>query len=332
MISIIIPVYNADQWLRRCIESCINQTYKDIEIILVDDGSSDTCPQICDEYEKKDKRVVVFHKSNGGVSSSRNMGISKAKGDYIFFVDSDDWLEKNALEIILKYQVKADYDLVVCNHIVHYDDLSTKLNILDEKTIIFEEEYAEYLLKTVSFLRTPWGKLYKANIVKTHNVLFDRNMTLGEDTLFNYSYSKYVKSIRILSNDYLYNYQEITSNEKNRRYYKSVGYICESRNKMIEGYLEIFRFKRLLKKNLIKLSNNVIHSFSVLENILVLSKGTYSEIQKYNHLFRMHYKKFIVSANPSSLSIRDKMTLVCYKYSKFRILFFVYYLYRMTKK
>ena len=112
LISIIVPVYNVEQYLSRCVNSLVNQTYHNIEIILVDDGSPDRCGEMCDEYAKRDKRVVVIHKSNGGLSDARNKGLDVAKGDYVMFVDSDDWIELETCSIIIGLAVKYEVDVV----------------------------------------------------------------------------------------------------------------------------------------------------------------------------------------------------------------------------
>ena len=99
LVSIIVPIYKVEPYLRRCLDSIVNQTYTNLEIILVDDGSPDNCPQTCDEYAAKDNRIIVIHKENGGLSDARNIGLDIWKGDYISFVDSDDWVEKKYIEI-----------------------------------------------------------------------------------------------------------------------------------------------------------------------------------------------------------------------------------------
>lgn len=116
LVSIIVPIYGVEEYLSKCIDSIINQTYKNLEIILVDDGSPDKCPDICDAFEKKDERIKVIHKKNGGLSDARNAGIDTAHGDYIVFVDSDDWIENTMVEhllfacknIMLKWQLVLD--------------------------------------------------------------------------------------------------------------------------------------------------------------------------------------------------------------------------------
>ena len=115
-ISVIVPVYNVEKYLDKCVESIVNQTYKNLEIILVDDGSTDSCPEICDEWAKKDNRIKVIHKPNGGLSSARNAGMDSMTGSYIQFVDSDDYIKSNMIEVMYGNIIKGDYDVCVCNY------------------------------------------------------------------------------------------------------------------------------------------------------------------------------------------------------------------------
>jgi len=171
MISVIVPIYNVEKYLSKCIESIINQTYKDLEIILVNDGSLDNCPRICDEYAKKDNRIKVIHKENGGVSTARNIGLDKALGDYIFFVDSDDYLDLRMIEVLYNNMKKYKADISMCNYI-RVDNYDVKvsnneeqieiysniqaLNRLYKDTYTFHEDYALFI--------APWNKLYKKEL------------------------------------------------------------------------------------------------------------------------------------------------------------------------
>ena len=114
-VSVIVPVYKVEKYIHRCVDSILSQTFRDFELILVDDGSPDNCPAICDEYAAKDPRVVVIHQKNGGLSAARNAGLDLATGEYIAFVDSDDWLREDALQVLTNHQRKNDADMVLCN-------------------------------------------------------------------------------------------------------------------------------------------------------------------------------------------------------------------------
>lgn len=128
LVSIIVPVYNVEQYLPKCIESIINQTLSNIEIILVNDASTDSSGEIINEYAKKDKRITTIHKQNGGQGSARNEGLKIAKGKYVGFVDSDDWIDKDMYESLVSKAIKEDSNLVVCNRRVY--DVNGKLRII----------------------------------------------------------------------------------------------------------------------------------------------------------------------------------------------------------
>jgi len=121
LVSIIIPVYNVESYINQCIDSVIQQTYKNVEIILVDDGSDDSCPRICDEYARKDPRIRVIHKPNGGASDARNAGLAIAKGEYIYFLDSDDYIEKDAIATLVVHAHHYDADVVFFDALILYD-------------------------------------------------------------------------------------------------------------------------------------------------------------------------------------------------------------------
>ena len=115
MISVIIPVYNAERWLLRCIDSVLSQSYKNIEVLLIDDGSTDMSPAICDSYASKDPRVKVFHKPNGGVASARQVGIDNLQGDYVIHADADDWMNKDMLQTLMEEAQKNNADVTMCD-------------------------------------------------------------------------------------------------------------------------------------------------------------------------------------------------------------------------
>lgn len=164
LISIIVPVYKVEKYLEKCIESVLQQTYTNLQIILVDDGSPDNCGKICDEYAKKDSRIEVIHKVNGGLSDARNVGISKAKGRYIGFVDSDDYIKEDMYEILLNLIKEYDADVSICNL---YDVIDGKEYIRNKEKGI--QEYSRLdILKEVLLDKNiqsyAWNKLYKKEL------------------------------------------------------------------------------------------------------------------------------------------------------------------------
>lgn len=164
LISIIIPVYKVEKYLEKCIESVLKQTYTNLQIILVDDGSPDNCGKICDEYAKKDSRIEVIHKVNGGLSYARNVGISKAKGRYIGFVDSDDYIKEDMYEILLNLIKEYDADVSICNL---YDVIDGKEYIRNKENGIQEYSRLDILKEVLldkNIQNYAWNKLYKKEL------------------------------------------------------------------------------------------------------------------------------------------------------------------------
>ena len=168
LISVIVPVYNTEKYIKKCIESIINQTYSNLEIILIDDGTLDKSWQICDLYADKDKRIRVVHKKNEGLAETRNYGINIAKGKYFAFIDSDDYIEKNMIEVLYNNLIENNADISVCDFIQVDENKHMQYNEYSKKEFIvegnpkFENLRNEYYLATT----VQWNKLYKAEIFK----------------------------------------------------------------------------------------------------------------------------------------------------------------------
>ena len=160
LITVIVPVYKVENYLQKCVDSVLNQTYPNLEIFLVDDGSPDNCPAICDSYAALDDRVHVIHKANGGQSSARNIALDKATGDYIAFVDSDDWLEPTAYEEMISFSQECDLDIVYCipNEIIGEEPVRTRYRYYSDHTIC---EASEILVRTLKneISAEPWLKI-----------------------------------------------------------------------------------------------------------------------------------------------------------------------------
>lgn len=167
LISIVVPIYNVEKYLNRCVDSILNQTYRDIEIILVDDGSPDRCGSICDEYQKRDTRIKVIHKKNGGLSDARNAGIKMAHGEYITCIDSDDFISPFFLENLWTAMKKSKCEIATSWFVDYYEgDKIPKAQKLDIKDIqvLNREKFYERLLYQDGVEVSAWGKLYKSNL------------------------------------------------------------------------------------------------------------------------------------------------------------------------
>ena len=209
LFSIIVPVYKVEEYIDKCVMSILNQTFTDFELILVDDGSPDNCPKLCDEYAKRDSRVKVIHKPNGGVSSARNEGIKVAKGDYIWFVDSDDYVEEHSLEKLYKYIIETPADLYVFEH-----GFNEFYDVKDMNGLLCDHYYR------YDFGFEPWNKIYKWSLISDNKLFFDTEEKVGEDLLFNINYYTKMKSCLFIS-EKLYHYvvrenSAMTTSDKER--------------------------------------------------------------------------------------------------------------------
>ncbi len=218
-ISVIVPVYNVEKYLKRCVDSILKQTFFDFELILVDDGSNDKSGEICDQLAEKEDRIKVFHKENGGVSSARNMGIDNAAGNYIMFVDSDDYIKENMIEALWRLMEEQN-DLAVSSIEMIESGRHKKYYLKEKKynSASLLEEYCEEEIPQIC-LCGPCGKLYKKSIIDKNR--FDLELRIGEDTYFNMEYIKSCQSIATTGEIYYYYMRENTESlfSKFRPYY-----------------------------------------------------------------------------------------------------------------
>ena len=216
-ISVVIPVYNVERYLKKCIESIVEQTYSNLEIILVDDGSPDNCGILCDQYAKQDSRIKVIHKENGGLMAAWMDGINVAEAEIVVFVDSDDWIELDMIEKMYQMIEKHDADLVCCNRILEFDK-KQKLRqeivpsgVYDEYAI--KEKIYPILLNNNTFLgrgisSNRWAKMIKTNLVKDNMKYCDTNIFYGEDLNIIFPVLMDCKKIVVMEESYYYHYRQ----------------------------------------------------------------------------------------------------------------------------
>lgn len=260
LISIIVPVYKVEPYLRRCLDSVVNQTYTNLEIILVDDGSPDNCPQICDEYAAKDNRIIVIHKENGGLSDARNAGLDICKGEYISFVDSDDYIELDCMFFLLKQAQDYPCDFVIADYQQSQEPIDSCHCRSSEKLIEGNKKIVSIFCRD-SYPVCSVAKLYQSEFIKKNNFKFKKGL-LFEDQLWACQLA--TKAQRICINqEKVYHYMArndsiMTSNTIKSLYrLKSWDYILRQEIQLLEpyysflqndiDYLRIFNISKIFK-------------------------------------------------------------------------------------
>ena len=209
LVSIVVPIYNMQKYLHRCLESLLKIDYPNVEIILVDDGSTDDSGMICDEYVKQyPTKMQVVHKENGGLSSARNAGIQIATGKYIIFPDPDDWVEVGYISCALELQEKYPFDLVCMGYYVDSDDSSTPINVGETFKRMTKEEAQKALFVYPSIGGFAWNKLYFLDIINNNGLQFENNVGIAEDIEFAFRYLEYCDNVIFIPDKRVYHYYQ----------------------------------------------------------------------------------------------------------------------------
>lgn len=325
LITVIIPVYNAEKYIAECLESLINQTYKNLEIIVINDGSKDNSGTICDQYKEKDSRIQVIHKENGGVSLARNSGLEIAKGKYIAFVDGDDYLDKEYFEKMLKILKEKQVDIVLCGFNRVYDNNIEKVT-KGKSLIMNKEEFLTDILNVQGGAGIVHSKLWKKEVIQGTN--FDKNIKIGEDSYFCIQAVKNVNNVYVLD-EALYNYR-FNNESAVRKYKKDFPDLCLTSMKIAKKYIEK---EYNNNKNIIKKFNNYIayHILLIIVNYCFNNENKLNWIGQIKCLKEVckvpEYKEAIKYSNYDGLSLTRKITLFTIKYK----LYFITMLIRKNK-
>lgn len=251
-VSVIVPIYKVEKYLRRCVDSIINQEYKDLEIILVDDGSPDNCPKICDEYAQKDARIKVVHKENGGLSSARNAGLMVASGDWITFIDSDDYITEDYSNMLMQVQ-KLDFD-VIC--LPYYEIKNKNVTLKTPKRI------NKITIDNINFgkvfsgcYNSAWSKLFNHKFLTDNNLYYDEDFRFAEDlrhSMEMYTCAKQIKFCNIPYYMYYRNSSSLTADisyEKILKIVEGCDYGIHKFNLIEDKKIKKF-YKKLISDNL----------------------------------------------------------------------------------
>lgn len=318
LISVIMPVYKTEEsHLRKAIESVINQSYRELEIVLVDDGSPDQCGAICDTYAETDDRVRVIHKKNGGVSSARNCGLETVTGDYIFFVDSDDTLEENAIEILFSITKAANSDITICNcrHVkennkgdANCDAEQRCLKTVESSEAVKNLSYNVHVFKELEPTAV-WGKLYKKAVVE--NLRFNENMNIGEDFVFNY-FANCNSKVVTYCNLKLYNYNFVETSLMNNKIYSP---------KLMRSFEELVKFAES-QKNSEYFDEVIVRSVNVAFTIYLKTPEKQSIEKNEIEEYIVKYRSSVLTNTKTNLKIRVALVLSTISFKLVRWVFF----------
>ena len=318
LVSVIVPVYNVEKYLARCIDSILNQTLKNIEIILVDDGSTDLSPSICDEYSNKYENIKVIHKENNRVSAARNDGIKVAKGKYIGFVDSDDWIESEMFENMYKVAEETKSDFVMCDF--------KKVGVENEYTVsqpIREGYYDRNMIENELFpcmimfenIELPptisnWTCLFKRETLMNNNLYYDEDIHYCEDSIFGSKAMYHANSFYYMKGKYFYNYfynPNSTTTTCNMRKWDSY---LKINNRLKEYFKnDKFDFSRQIKINMLYFTLNFLGE---IKNSDLSKKDKEKECKRI--LNEKNVREIFYNFNIPNVGFKLKVVLLLIKY------------------
>ncbi len=302
IVSILIPAYNVGAYIRQCLDSIVAQSYRNLQVVVVNDGSTDDTLSICNEYAEKYPYIEVYFQANAGVTTARNTLLSYVKGDYVLFVDADDWIESDMVEYLLNIAMSTDADIVTCGRVVNDTKLSTNIPKIEEwnqDKVIYE------FLRHVIFNGSLWNKLIKTSLL--HNIRFHCGISYGEDALFLWQVLQGVEKV-IVSDKQLYHYRmnESSLSHQSFGHKKMTGYkvwtkICEETEELYPQFLNVAQARFCIETTL--LLRDASHcGYREVDNVRMLQQT----IRKYRYCLN--------HVNITSIKMKIYVFLACRSY------------------
>lgn len=300
-VSIIIPVYNTEQYINKCIQSIMNQTYENIEIIVINDGSTDNSLNKILELSEMDNRIIIINSANKGVSNARNLGLEKSTGKYITFIDSDDWIEKEYVEKLVVNLEQTECDLSIC----YFDNEDNYYNVIEKNKYLIDNKQKMYseLLKNPYLSGFLWNKVFKSEIIKNNNLKFDTDIHINEDLLFVCEYLEYCSKI-IVDETVLYHYIIRRNSALNSKFSKK-------QISKIYALEKIMKFYSKYDKNGYN-DLSAEYVFSTLKSKYIIKKYKIKDTEikeKCNEIISKLYKNVFSNSN-----LREKFKFIVIKY------------------
>ena len=324
-ISIVVPVYNAETTLKSCIDSVVNQSYDEWELWLINDGSRDSSGEICDEYCRSDARIQVIHKQNEGVSVARNTGIEKAQGEYILFLDSDDYLEKDALRKVVDATNRFCADVVIFGFYYHFSESNIfKSNTLSKEFVGTNDQFVFDVFREAfgkELLNPPWNKLVKRELLLHENIQFVSEFSICEDMIFTIEILEKSERIIFLETPlyhYIYKQGSNLVNKFHSNYFEALSfYIARAKEYLVKHHAD-------------KEKMGLLDTFYINQTIAFLKRiyvaSGYSKEKKYSELIRIcQHNDFMDSlALYQPKGVKKKVVAWCIKNKHYRLLHFLY--------
>lgn len=344
-VSVIMPTYNSEKTIKKSIESVLNQTYRNLEIIIINDGSTDSTEKIIKEYSKIDSRIIYIYQENGGVSSARNTGLNRTTGEYIAFIDADDLYDENMVEILVNYAKDYDSDIVSCSYIkIHGTAKIPEKTFLNEgfynKSKLINFVYPKIIMDENLMNTIPLNivtKIFKRNIIDMYKIRFNTQLSYGEDLLFCKEFLLYANSFYYLPKKILYKYVNTSSSATNT-------FINDNK----ESLLTTLNSQNVLVKNFseYKLDNQIAYfqfkiAVSRIVNIIKYMRGTKKEINNKVKLIlnNNQISKAIKLVNPNKFSLSRRAAYelinrgrIDFIYFLNRLICILYFIIRFSRK
>ncbi len=320
LVSVVVACYNGEKYIHRCLSSIKNQTYSNIEIIFVDDGSTDNSKLIVDEFED----IKYVYKNNGGISSARNEGIKHATGDYIIHIDCDDWIEAKMIENMLSKAISNNLDIVICDYYKDFTDKTIYFKGLkSEQKILTPNEYSELFIKDLASPQI-WNKLYKRSLYVDNNIYYNEYSSLGEDLLVNYKLAKYANLIGYIPEAYMHyvqNDSSITNHNASRKIYELMLIFDELDSYITTDINDYNNYKIGHFRNLIFNNDNYKDDYYNKAYKYYIELIAKTNINYDNHQWDFYYKAFKKVSNLNQF----KLVLAIYKCKPTNLLVKAYY-------
>jgi glycosyltransferase involved in cell wall biosynthesis len=326
LVSVVVPIYNVEKYLVKCIDSILNQTYSNLEIILVNDGSPDDCQKICKKYSGLDRRVKVMHKDNGGLSDARNFGLRYATGQYVIFIDADDYIENKLVENAVQEIKKNNADIIIWGYFVDFVDsdeklLNTIVRIPRQQVYESSDNNFEISTDLIGFLGYAWNKMYKTQYLKINNMEFEKGLSLVEDIVFNAKVLSNCEKIVFIEEPYVH-YIQRPRETLGAKYYPNYFELKKRSLSSVDNILSSWKVNSSEREDIIYNIgfNNIKSAFKMISN----SSGSWGEKRNSMKSIREDSIVLDILKNFRPRSVKNLLLYYLIKWKQYKVINTIY--------